>query len=352
MEITAKIENVNYEPRLCRNLPEYDFSEIENALKQSTFLLNLPNQSKVAISRWVSPKRTRSYPYARINDTLRIKPRITIIPVIKDEGIGGDRDYLQFDTVSMMNLLEIYVIPAYYVKAVKNNRNPEKMKITNQEFDIDYIREKILQIFNYHFGPIHWNMDQLKNIKKIGEKAIEAYSGIAQETGVPMHRIGDAKERFNQIGESLEDFKNISRQNAKLAALREINTSHKAESTIGKKPTLIIENYLGGKYFLTVDEINLNNDDKIIQLIEAKNTTNPIKPFTSAADIKDAIFKMIIFTNLENLRVDGELFRNEAVVKLTSSGKFNYKNLEKKQKEIYDNLVIEAKTNKFSIIHE
>jgi len=352
MEIIAKIENVDYKPKLCRTLPEYDFSDLEEALAKSSFLLNLKNRSKVAISRWVTPKRTRSYPYARVYDTLSFKPRITIIPVMKDEGIDGDRDYLQFDTISMMNLLDIYVIPAYYVKAVKNTRDLGKQKITKQEFDVEYIKKKILEIFNYHFGPIHWNINQIEQIKAIGQKSIDAYSMISSKTGVLMHRTNDANERFKEIGESLEKFKSLSRHNAELAAYREVHTFHEKESTVGEKPTLIIENYLGGKYYLTVDEIRIDKVKKIIQLIEAKNTTNALKPFTSIADIKDAIFKMIIFTNLENLIVDGEAYMHESIVKLTSLREFNFEKLEQRQKEQYEMLKLEAQTNNFSIIHQ
>ena len=53
------------------------------------------------LSKWVSPKRTRSYPYARVYNTLRCPKRITVIPIVKDEGKNGDRDFIQWDTVSL-----------------------------------------------------------------------------------------------------------------------------------------------------------------------------------------------------------------------------------------------------------
>ena len=47
------------------------------------------------MSWWVSPKRTRSYPYARVYDSLSFPGRkVTVIPIIKDEGKEGDRVYL------------------------------------------------------------------------------------------------------------------------------------------------------------------------------------------------------------------------------------------------------------------
>jgi len=98
MKITAKIKKLNYTPTLCKELEEFNFEDLEKAMDSSTFILNLPNKRQLAISRWVSPKRTRSYPYARVYDTLAYFQRITIIPIFKDEGIDGERDYLQYDT--------------------------------------------------------------------------------------------------------------------------------------------------------------------------------------------------------------------------------------------------------------
>ena len=67
--------------------------------------------NEFAVSWWVSPKRTRSYPYARVYDTLGFSgKKATIIPIIKDEGKDGDRDFLQWDTISLMSLLGVYVI--------------------------------------------------------------------------------------------------------------------------------------------------------------------------------------------------------------------------------------------------
>ena len=34
------------------------------------FILTINDKNEIAVSWWVSPKRTRSYPYARVYDTL------------------------------------------------------------------------------------------------------------------------------------------------------------------------------------------------------------------------------------------------------------------------------------------
>lgn len=139
MNLFAEIEGINYTPFLCRRLREYPLLKLEEALrKDSVFILNMDKNHKVAISWWVSPKRTRSYPYARVYDSLAFQgKRVTVIPVLKDEGKEGDRDFLQWDTISLMSLLGVYVIISYYKDAQRNPRF--KNKITNQRFDIKHV---------------------------------------------------------------------------------------------------------------------------------------------------------------------------------------------------------------------
>ncbi|MEM4247619.1 MAG: hypothetical protein QXF14_04885, partial [Candidatus Woesearchaeota archaeon] len=64
----------------------------------------------LGISKGVWPKRARSYPYERVYNTLNISKKITVIPIVKNEGAAGDSDFIQWDTVSLMSLLDVYVI--------------------------------------------------------------------------------------------------------------------------------------------------------------------------------------------------------------------------------------------------
>jgi len=50
-------------------------------------------------------QRTRSYPFERVYNTLEHSKKITVIPVVKDEGMTGDRDYIQWDTVALTDVL-------------------------------------------------------------------------------------------------------------------------------------------------------------------------------------------------------------------------------------------------------
>src|SRR4030043_900167 len=121
MEIIAEIPGITYKFLLCKELKEYLEVDINSAMsKTASFIFKFDDNNKIAISKWTSPKRTRTYPYARVYDTLGFAgKRTTIIPLIKDEGKNGDRDYLQWDTISLMSLLNVYVIIAYYEDAIK-----------------------------------------------------------------------------------------------------------------------------------------------------------------------------------------------------------------------------------------
>ncbi|KAA6333028.1 hypothetical protein EZS27_018516 [termite gut metagenome] len=147
MDITGKITGIKYRTLLSENLTTINRNEFDINNVPSVCLLNDKNAT-FAVSKWVSPKRTRSYPFERVYNTLHISKKITVIPIVKDEGGKGDRDYIQWDTVSLMSLLDVFVVFAYYDKAEVNPRN--NGKITHQQFNNQYVIskiEKINQIF-------------------------------------------------------------------------------------------------------------------------------------------------------------------------------------------------------------
>ena len=61
-------------------------------------------------------------PFARIYNTYHLNTKkVTIIPIIKDEGARTqNNDRINFITFSWMNLLNIYIILAWYEDAKKN----------------------------------------------------------------------------------------------------------------------------------------------------------------------------------------------------------------------------------------
>ncbi len=69
-------------------------------------------------------------------------------------------------------------------------------------------------------------------------------------------------------------------------------------------------------------------------------------------DIKDGLLKMILFTNLEDVKINNKDYNPVAVLKLTVENHFDENNLSVSQKEILSLLREEAKVNNFKIEYE
>lgn len=346
MDLFAKIKGIKYSPILCRKLKIFDAKNLEKALSScASFILKIDKEKQIALSWWVSAKRTRSYPYARVYDTLGFSgKKITIIPVVKDEGKEGDRDFLQWDTISLMSLLGVYVIVAYYNNAERSTRY--RHKITRQRFDIDYIKEQIKNILSYQSDALHWNLAQIDKVGQIGQKALEAYAKISQKLKVEMHSRQSAEKRITELLKGKDEFMRLSRALAEKAQKRERLTIQPKEYLTGTKAIITIQNYLGGYYYFTVDEAEVKGNN--VFLIEGKHSKNNSLP--SLEDIKDGLLKMILFTNLEDVKIGSKDYRPVAVLKLTVENLFNENNLFISQKEILSLLRKEAKINNFKII--
>ncbi|MEO0091101.1 MAG: hypothetical protein ABIK61_00080 [candidate division WOR-3 bacterium] len=346
MDLSAKIKGIKYQPLLGRHLEIFDFNELENALNShSAFILNINKENKLAVSWWVSAKRTRSYPYARVYDTLSFSgKKITIIPFVKDEGKDGDRDFLQWDTISLMSLLGIYVIIAYYCDAKRSTKY--RHKITDQRFDINYVQEQIKKILTYQSDALHWNLEHIDKVGEIGQKAIEAYERISKKLEVEMHSLQSAEKRIAEILKGKENFIILSRTLAEKAQRREKLTIQPKEKISGTKAIITIQNYLGGYYYFTSDEVEIKGEN--VFLIEGKySKTNAIP---SLEDIKDGLLKMILFTNLEDVTIDNKKYNPIAVLKLTSKNYFDENRLAANQKNMLKLLREEARINNFQVI--
>ncbi|OIO76027.1 MAG: hypothetical protein AUJ85_01485 [Elusimicrobia bacterium CG1_02_37_114] len=345
MDLSAKITGIKYTPLLCRNLNTFTLALLGKALANSSvFILDIDQKNKIALSWWVSAKRTRSYPYARIYDSLGFSgKKVTIIPVIKDEGKEGDRDFLQWDTVSLMSLLGVYVIIGYYNTAERSQRY--RHKITNQRFDIDYIKTEIRQLLSYQSDALHWNLSRIDKIGKIGENALESYQKISKKLKVEMHSWNSAEKRINQLLRGKTEFMKLSREYAEQAQKREGMTVQPKERLSGTKAVITITNYLGGCYYFTSDEVEIKDDR--IYLVEGKHSKLGSLP--SLEDIKDGLLKMLLFSNLEDVKIGSKKYNHVSMLKLTVAGGFKEQNLSESQKSNLDILRKEAQTNNFKL---
>lgn len=290
--------------------------------------------------------------------------RITVIPIIKDEGANGDRDFIQWDTVSLMSLLDVYVILAYYNNAVLH---PSKEnKITDQGFDNNYVKNKIVEISNYHSSALHWNLKEInETLPSLIDIVQETYNRLEKELKVSFHNPRGIQRFKSQFQKGVADFMSTSRDKAKGAQNREKQTLQPKEFlSTSTKATITIENYLGGKYYFTTDEISIV--DRNLYLIEGKHSSNSKLP--SIGDIKDGLLKMVLYCNLTEVKIEDTYFTPKPVLKLTSSklsGKissqsstseiekfvsaagFNMNNI-----EIVNRLFTEANANNFEVIIE
>ena len=324
--IKAKIENLTYKPGLSMKeikLKEYNFSDFDINTSLASGLIKIDNKNTIAYSKWITPKRTRSYPFARIYDTYTFGgKRITVIPVIKDEGFGtSNNDRINFITLSWMNLTNIYVVLAWYEKAEKLADD----LITNQKFDVKYVNKKIKEISQYQFDAHHWNNEHfIKDFVPVFKKSVSSYENISNELSVKLHKTSDHINFLNKFIDdsnkniiNLNKFAEITLSKSKMAANREIVTNHRLEhlSLESEKPVFEMKNNLGGSYFLTADELIIK--DKKIIITEAKNSTNGKLP--GIADVKDGLFKILLFSQIKYIKIDDIDYSYKVGLKLSGN---------------------------------
>lgn len=321
MNIRARVNGIEYSPFLCRHLALYPLQRIEEAFStENAFLLETKSQARFAVSHWISPKRTRSYPYARVYDTLSYQgKRITVIPIIKDEGKEGDRDYLQYDTLPLMGLFGVYVVISYYKNAQKSQK--QGSKITAQEFDYRHIQEELERLEKYQSDALHWNMQQIDRIGEIARKAIESYAEIEKRLDIKLHSFDYALKRLEIFKKNRDEYISHSRALAKEAQEREAKTLQPKEKINAQKATLTIENLLGGIYYFTCDEVYTEGDQ--ITLVEAKHSKHQL--FPSLEDIKDGLLRLALLTNLREVTVNQHSYSPRAILRLTSKKEFHSK---------------------------
>lgn len=346
MHISARITGLKYKPLLCRKLKIVKFDDLRAEFQENaSFLLEISCCNSIAVSWWVSPKRTRSYPYVRVYDTLYFSgKKLTVIPLVKDEGADGDRDFIQWDTIALMSLLGIHVIIAYYHSADKSQNY--KNKITDQKFDMDYLVAEIQTLDNYQSGAIHWNIEQIGKIDQIADRAIASYKSISDCLGVKMHSITEMKKKLEPLRASREEFLSYSRNRAKAAQQREEGTIQPKENLSGTKGAITIRNFLGGQYHFTCDEVQIQG--KNVHLIEGKHTGRGTIP--SESDIKDGLLKMYLYTNLSEVKIGNIQYNPIATLKLTTKTGFNKSLLSPAESALYKLLLKDATHNNYEII--
>jgi hypothetical protein len=294
------IRNLTYHPSVRKGLLRtFDIDSI--AFNRSYGLIR-KGDIQIGFSTWVSPKRTRSYPFARLYNIYHVPKRITIIPIIKDEGLRGDCDRINAITLSWMNLANVFIVLAYYDNASAGKEG----KITKQQFNLAHVRAYVNEIWDYQQTALHWNTLHFeRDYRDIFLKAVRRYKELSLQLGVPLHNSSDHLKTLAKYCEAdqfkLELFRKKSLESSRLAMINESVTQHRHEFLQeGAKGLFTLRNYLGGEYYLTADEVYLVDDIVIIQ--ESKNATKGKLP--KLADIQDGLFKLILFANLDELTLN------------------------------------------------
>lgn len=361
-EISGNIDAINYKQFVNDDLREYKFENFDINAATGNFLLD-NGREKIAVSRWISPKRTRSYPYERVYNTLAHSgKKVAIIPVVKDEGAGGERDFLQWDTISLLSLLDVRILLAYYDDAEKNAKRADQ--ITAQKFNNNYIVSRLNEAFDFKGSSREWNERETQQLKAVLEKAKNSYKQISTKTGTYLHD-DTALDALINYALTPAKFIEFSRSKSQKAQSREFNTDQPKEALASDtKGKVTINNALFGKYYFTCDETKVEN--KTIHLIEAKHSQRTKLP--SENDIKDGLVKMMLYTNLTGVKVGKNPFSHKVAIRLTSAklngsiqstasneelAKFSTGNaLSKKHLEFLQKLFQEARENNFTIILE
>jgi hypothetical protein len=120
---------------------------------------------------------------------------------------------------------------------------------------------------------------------------------------------------------------------------------------------------LGGQYFFTVDEVEVDKALKNISLIECKHSSKAKLP--SKSDIKDGLLKMALYSNLDEVHIDGIKTNHQAILLLSSSSIkgvivskdndaaietfINDNGFSKTQKSYIKSLMREARENNFAV---
>ena len=303
------IPDVRYKTFLeKKDLKVYDIAQFNVNNADKSGLINLGTRCDcLAYSRWSGPKRTRTYPFPHVYDTYNLNTkRVAIIPIIKDEGKDGNNDRINSITSSWMSLINVYIILAWYEDAERKTGTKEK--IDKQLLNAENVQEKLIEISEYQATALHWNTTHFKeDFERIYLKAVESYERISKKENVEMHKAQGhlkALEKYkvdNQF--CLETFKRESLAASEKAARRETLTVHKLESlSDDAKGFFSISNYLGGEYYLTTDGIGWENNQLIIE--ESKNASTPKGKLPSNTNIKDGLFRLILYSNMERAAFD------------------------------------------------
>ncbi|MHA1380565.1 MAG: hypothetical protein ACTSRG_19535 [Candidatus Helarchaeota archaeon] len=267
--------------------------------KESYWRLKL-NNYVYDIIKFTTPKRTRSFPFARVFDILFSNNRkIAMIPIAKDE--REQVDFLGLETVAILNAFQVYVIISYY--------NDSEMKIykgivkpTNQSLDFEYCAEQLIEIDKNDYGVIEWNQKQVKNYANILKKAEESYKEIEIKLKMKKNTLPSVRNIPNHLKrieeEGFEEYLKWRDRNKRVSQKSELSTIQPKEDVIQKHSGIPLDisfqDNLGFKYplqFHTAPDETWFIENNIFFIEKKRNKSKP--------NIVESVFRDIIYKNLK-----------------------------------------------------
>ena len=306
------------------------------------FLSKFPNGENIAISVWTTPKRTKTPPWPRVYETLSYSgKKITIIPVQASYGLYGDHNIIQPSTISWITAMaDIYVIIGVYTNASKKakgapsaNTNPHKQStqgkavFTNFKFDLDYIENQITEIIEKNPKVNDWNLLQIRKIPKLLSESIEHNKRLGEKLGVEI--AYPSKCIWNNHDEFLAEFDKRSAD----AQNREYNSSQKLENVPGNKGKVEINVQHFPKLHLTADSMEVNENEKIITLLEGKNSTK--ETFPPPGMVLEQLVKFMVFKNCD-FQINEDVYQKRLICYVTGTGKPSTVEIKAKYQDIID----------------
>ena len=319
LHFTGLLRDIHYQACLTETLKTFPLAEFDINRAKASGIIQTEN-TEIAYSKWVSPKRTQSASFARVYNSYsasnRVSKILTIIPVLKDDGRDGDLDKIHYSTFSWMNLLNTYIVLGYHDHADKNSKpgQVDRQKLTNHRFNNASIRSQIQDIVDYKKSAFHWNTHLLETqFTDIFRKALDAYWQISDRTGVKIHGYTGMDQYLDSVKADFETFQKGSLKNTEETSDRSPLAHALKYLVSGSRATFCIETDQGGVYPLSPESIFWVSGRYIIQ--ESRNA--PKKPLPDLSDIQDGLLKLLPYSTLETLQLNGEAVEFSVRLKLT-----------------------------------
>jgi len=312
------------------------------------FLSKFPNGENIAISVWTTPKRTKTPPWPRVYETLSYSgKKITIIPVQASYGLYGDHNIIQPSTISWITAMaDIYVIIGVYTNASKKakgapsaNTNPHKQStqgkavFTNFKFDLDDIENQITEIIEKNPKVNDWNLLQIRKIPKLLSESIEHNKRFGIKLGVKVQNFSRAEKRLVAWKKNHDEFLAEFDERSVDAQNREYNSSQKLENVPGNKGKVEINVQHFPKLHLTADSMEVHENEKIITLLEGKNSTK--ETFPSNEMVLEQLVKFMVFKNCD-FQINEDVYQKRLICYVTGTGKPSTVEIKAKYQDIID----------------